>query len=122
MAENEDFFLPKILADPCDQLLGVSDHALGRQSRRDRRGIGEQIRLSGCPLIPMDDGEVLLPPSPKPPAHGHGHIARTAVQHDKHGISAIGAADRDPLLDATDPNLLQPLNSVWRDDLCARWR
>jgi hypothetical protein len=49
--------------------------------------------------------------------HGHRDIARAAVQHHEHGIPAIGAADRDPLVDPTDRDLLKPLHAVGGDDL-----
>jgi hypothetical protein len=39
------------------------------------------------------------------------------VDIEQHRISAVGAANRHPLIDPADPHLFQPLDSIGRDDL-----
>jgi hypothetical protein len=36
------------------------------------------------------------------------------MNHEEHGIPTIGTSDRHPLLNAADPDLLQPLDAVRR--------
>jgi len=65
-------------------------------------------------LIPLNDREGLQPRSKLGITPWIGGVARTAVQEEKHGIAAIFAANRDPLLDPADRDVPAFVDAVRR--------
>src|SRR5690606_38239596 len=102
------------LAHPRDQFLSIVECTIDREGRRNLRGIVQQMRFSGRPLVPVHNREVLLPAATEVPTHGHGDVAGSAVEEDQHRIPRVVAANRHPLLDPADHHLLEPLDAMRR--------
>jgi len=117
VAEDEYLVLAELPADPGGHFLGVGDHALAGEGRRDRGRIGKEMGLAGGALVPLDDREILLPAAGEPPAHRDRDVPWSAVDQQQHRVPAVGAANRDPLIDPADPHFLQPLHPIGRHDL-----
>src|SRR5207245_7383856 len=76
---------------------------------------------SACtPLIPLNDREGLQPRTKCGIAPWIGGVARAAMQEEKHGIAAIIAANRDPLLNAANHDVAAFIDPVARDGVLAR--
>jgi len=73
--------------------------------------------FTGATLIPLDDGEVFFPSAGEPPAHGHGYIPGAAVDQQQHRVALVRSTDRYPLLDPSDSDLFQALDSIGRHNL-----
>src|SRR5579872_6584770 len=100
VAEEDERACWKALA----KVFGDLDAVAGEAIERERAGLllsGAGKRLAGAALVPMDDGEVFLPCADLWSEHRTGG-AGTSVKDKQERISAIFAADADPLLDASN--------------------
>ncbi|WP_234349334.1 hypothetical protein [Xanthomonas citri] len=53
-------------------------------------------------MAPLHDGEIARPAAEQAMRKRRVGVARTAMDDQHHGIAAVLALDRDPLLDASD--------------------
>src|SRR4030095_10655253 len=109
VSKDEDLVFCELAARPCGHFFNIRDHPFRCETRRDLDRVCEEVRLAGCALVPLDDGEIFLPSPRKPPAHRDRNVTRPAVDVYKDRISSIGATDQPPLIDSAYAYLLEPL-------------
>src|SRR5262245_2805972 len=115
VSEHEYLLLAEFPAQPADHFFGIGDHPIWRHCGRDRSNIVGDIGLARPALIPLNDGEVLLPAALVIPAGWHGRETRATVNVEQDRVATIEATHGNPLVDAADAHLLEPLDALGRD-------
>src|SRR4030095_14834961 len=116
VSEHEYLLLAEFPAQPADHFFGIGDHPIWRHCGRDRSRIVAAIGLARPALIPLNDGEVLLPAALVIPAGRHGRETWATVNVEQDRVATIEAPHGNPLVDAADAHLLQPLDALGGDD------
>src|SRR5262249_23530714 len=119
MTEDENLVLAKVPERPSRHFFDIADHPLGGDGRGDLGRIGEEICFAGSTLVPLDDRKILFQSTSEPPAHWNRDVTRPAMDVEQHGIPAIRAADRHPLVDSAYLHFLKPFYSIRRQDLAS---
>ena len=119
MTDEDDLVLLQDSAERLRELDSVLSQAIDRDRRSHRRSALSE-RSACTPLIPLNDREGLQPRTKGGIAPWIGGVARAAVQKEKHGIAAIVAANRDPLLDAANHDVAAFIDPAGRNGVIAR--
>ncbi len=119
VAQAQYIYLPLTVAptqqlDQFDRIVAV---ALRRQGRRNPCRIFQQVRAAGGPLIPLHDGEEILPRALEAPGDRHLGRRRTAVDEQQDRIGAVHASHVDDLPRATERRHKGLVHAVRRHDL-----
>jgi len=105
------------LGEPCayqvDEFIEVGDELLDGHGRS--RDLPAE-RFARAPLVPVDDGEVLLQVGIEVTQQPRLGEARPSVQMDQRWIGEVLAADHHPLIAATQP-VVAGLGDAVRQDL-----
>ena len=116
MAEQEDLALAIAGLEIVDQFDRVVAIAIQRHGRRERLGIVERIAFARAALVPLDDGEEILPWPLEGPGEGHFHRAGAAMDIEEDRVGPIGAAHIDRLPRAAQGHDEIFLHAVRRND------
>src|SRR4030081_3924552 len=103
MANDDDSLLSEMVAQIFREFDSILRNAIDGHGGRDRRPVPPE-RASRPPLIPLYDREVFLPRGEKRKRPRVRCLARAAMEEEQHRVVSIFTANRDPLLDASDPN------------------
>ena len=117
MREQDDLVLVEMRAEILAYLDAVAHHAIDGH-RRFVLTVAA-IGTARAALIPLHDGEILLP-WPVDLRERHHGIAGAAMDEQDHRIGAVIAADGDVLVDTPDPNerpLVDPVRCRDRENL-----
>src|SRR6266567_6839997 len=103
MSEDRDLVGPEAFAHNVDQLVEVGD-----ELPDGHRGSGDFAveRFAGPALIPVDNGEALFERRVEVTKKTHLCKARPPVQKDQRRIGKALAADHDPLIETTEPEIV----------------
>ena len=115
MPDEDDFVLLQLLQQQFRKIYAILNHPVDGDGGGDRRSVSSE-GSSGAPLVPLDDGEILQPVAKTCVPPGIGRIAGPSMQEQQHRVLAVFAANRDPLLEAADLNIVRFVDSVWSGD------
>src|SRR3546814_14678502 len=85
-----------------NEFLPLRGHPVDGNRRRNGGGVVRSGGLAGAPLVPLDDGEIILPRALIQPVDRHLGGSGTTVNEQQHRVPSVAAAPRDPLLDPAD--------------------
>lgn len=112
-AINNDLLLVEMFGQKLGNFDAIIHHALDSHGRLDRRA-ALSVGSASATLVPLDKREVFLPSR----VHGIGEwtqgVPWSTVQEEHGRTVAIITFDRDPLVDASDPDKHFFLNPLWR--------
>ena len=103
---DKKYFVPmQLLLQQFRKLNTVLDHSVRCNRGSGGRSVSSE-RSPGTALVPLHNGEILEPTAKRCVSPGIGGIAGPAVQEEQHRVVAVLAANRDPLVDSADLDIV----------------